>query len=197
MKGRLIPGLGIVDVETQLQVVPARRQGTGDGKAQAWVRRLDNNFCRIGGWLPRLTTDLSAATMASSTSLTSSFIPPNSGNGQGIRRKDLPDRSARHSAQARCGAALTEDRATWVELFLEETVHLAFATCGCSRSHAEGFAYRANGQSRPTVSSNGQIPCPRRQRSPSPCSTWLEPHARAPSDPVFPGTLPAADRGDA
>ncbi|HEU4705055.1 MAG TPA: translocation/assembly module TamB domain-containing protein [Sphingomicrobium sp.] len=56
-----IPGLGIVDVMTELKVVPgpggrgSRVVGTG----KAWVRRLDNDFFRdLAGGLPRIETDL-------------------------------------------------------------------------------------------------------------------------------------------
>ena len=56
----LIPGLGVVDVKTDLHVVPGQRgKARVMGKAEAWVRRLDNSFFRdLTGSLPRLTTDL-------------------------------------------------------------------------------------------------------------------------------------------
>ena len=57
----LIPGLGIVDVLTELKVVP----GAGDhgtlvqGRGRAWVRRFDNVFLRsLAGGLPVLDTQL-------------------------------------------------------------------------------------------------------------------------------------------
>jgi len=57
----LIPGIGVVDVMTDLKVVPGPG-GKGSlvtGKAKAWVRRLDNSFFRqMTGGLPRLETDL-------------------------------------------------------------------------------------------------------------------------------------------
>ena len=57
----LIPGLGIVDVTTELHVVP-RARGKGSrviGTGKAWVRRLDNSFFReLTGGLPRLETRL-------------------------------------------------------------------------------------------------------------------------------------------
>jgi translocation and assembly module TamB len=57
----LIPGLGIVDVVTELKVVPGPN-GHGShvvGTAKAWVRRLDNSFFRdLTGGLPWLTTNL-------------------------------------------------------------------------------------------------------------------------------------------
>ncbi len=57
----LIPGLGVVDVITDLHVVPgANNKGSHVvGTAKAWVRRLDNSFFRdLTGGLPSLTTDL-------------------------------------------------------------------------------------------------------------------------------------------
>ena len=56
----LIPGIGIVDVETRLKVVPASVRGTLlTGTARAWVRRLDNGFFRgIAGGLPVISTRL-------------------------------------------------------------------------------------------------------------------------------------------
>jgi translocation and assembly module TamB len=57
----LIPGLGIVDVQSELTVVPgpggkgSRIVGTG----KAWVRRLDNSFfASLTGGLPRIETQL-------------------------------------------------------------------------------------------------------------------------------------------
>ena len=56
-----IPGLGIVDVKTDLRIVPGP-DGRGSrtvGTATAWVRRLDNAFFReLAGGLPRLETNL-------------------------------------------------------------------------------------------------------------------------------------------
>ena len=55
-----IPGLGIVDVKSDLHVVPgAGGKARVVGKAEAVVQRLDNSFFRdLTGSLPRLTTDL-------------------------------------------------------------------------------------------------------------------------------------------
>jgi translocation and assembly module TamB len=61
MKRYLIPGLGIVDVVTDLHVVPGpNNQGSHVvGTAKAWVRRLDNSFFQsLTGGLPSLTTNL-------------------------------------------------------------------------------------------------------------------------------------------
>src|SRR5947209_5564315 len=61
MQRYLIPGLGLVDVVTDLHVVPGPA-GHGShvvGTAKAWVRRLDNSFFQsLTGGLPSLTTDL-------------------------------------------------------------------------------------------------------------------------------------------
>jgi translocation and assembly module TamB len=61
MQRYLIPGLGIVDVLTDLKIVPGPN-GRGSfvvGTAKAWVRRLDNSFFReLTGGLPRLETNL-------------------------------------------------------------------------------------------------------------------------------------------
>ncbi|MFL6751908.1 MAG: translocation/assembly module TamB domain-containing protein, partial [Sphingomicrobium sp.] len=57
----LIPGLGVVDVITDLKVVPgpAGHGSIVTGTAKAWVRRLDNSFFRdLTGGLPSLTTNL-------------------------------------------------------------------------------------------------------------------------------------------
>ncbi len=65
LSGRLnryfIPGLGIVDVQSRLTVVPGPN-GKGTrivGRGQAWVRRLDNGFlASLAGGLPRIDTGL-------------------------------------------------------------------------------------------------------------------------------------------
>lgn len=57
----LIPGLGIVDVNTELKVVPgAGGHGTQvAGRGRAWVRRFDNAFLRsLAGGLPQIDTAL-------------------------------------------------------------------------------------------------------------------------------------------
>src|SRR5438552_6310346 len=55
MQRYLIPGLGVVDVMTDLKVVPGEG-GHGShvvGSARAWVRRLDNSFFEtLTGGLP-------------------------------------------------------------------------------------------------------------------------------------------------
>ncbi|MEO6434039.1 MAG: hypothetical protein ABIO29_08715 [Sphingomicrobium sp.] len=62
LKRYLIPGLGVVDIVTDVKVVPGP-DGKGSmvtGTAKAWVRRLDNSFFRdLTGGLPSLSTNLS------------------------------------------------------------------------------------------------------------------------------------------
>jgi len=57
----LIPGIGIVDVNTELKVVPGPG-GRGTivaGRGRAWVRRFDNAFLRsLAGGLPQIDTQL-------------------------------------------------------------------------------------------------------------------------------------------
>ncbi len=57
----LIPGLGVVDVTSELKVVPnpAGRGTLVTGRGRAWVRRLDNRFLLgLAGGLPQIDTDL-------------------------------------------------------------------------------------------------------------------------------------------
>jgi translocation and assembly module TamB len=61
MQRYLIPGLGIVDVVTDLHVEPGPNNKGSHvvGTAKAWLRRLDNSFFRdLTGGLPSLTTNL-------------------------------------------------------------------------------------------------------------------------------------------
>jgi translocation and assembly module TamB len=61
LKRYLIPGLGIVDVLTDLKVVPgAGGHGSHvEGRGRAWVRRFDNAFLRsLAGGLPQIDTRL-------------------------------------------------------------------------------------------------------------------------------------------
>lgn len=61
MQRYLIPGLGVVDVMTELHVVPGPNNKGSHvvGTAKVWVRRLDNSFFQsLTGGLPSLTTSL-------------------------------------------------------------------------------------------------------------------------------------------
>jgi translocation and assembly module TamB len=157
MKRYLIPGLGIVDIETQLQVVP----GPGGkarviGKAQAWVRRLDNSFfASLTGGLPRLTTDLErGADGILHLSNLQLYSPKLRLSGQGIRRKDgtfLIEARGRQeqygTLRVRLDGRIERPK---VELFLDspnEALGIRDMRLFLD-PNAQGFAYRANGQSR-------------------------------------------------
>ncbi|MEO7410220.1 MAG: translocation/assembly module TamB, partial [Sphingomicrobium sp.] len=87
----LIPGIGIVDVKSDLRVIPGpNNKARVVGKAEAWVRRLDNNFfADLTGGLPRLTTDLErgADGILTFTNL-QIYSPKLRLSGSGIRRRD-------------------------------------------------------------------------------------------------------------
>ena len=87
----LIPGIGLVDVKSELHVVPGPDRHTRVvGKAEAWVRRLDNSFfADLTGGLPHITTDLER-TGDGILHLTNLqlFSPKLRLSGNGIRRRD-------------------------------------------------------------------------------------------------------------
>ena len=171
LKRYLIPGLGIVDVETQLKVVPGPN-GKGSrvvGKAQAWVRRLDNRFfAGLTGGLPRLTTDLERGNdgILHFTNL-QLYSPKLRLSGQGIRRKDGTFLIEARGTQAQYGPLrLRLDgriERPKVELFLErpnEALGIRDMTLLLD-PNGQGFAYQAKGQSRlGPFTSNGAILLP-------------------------------------
>ena len=91
MKRYAIPGLGIVDVDTDLHVVPGPGgKARAVGKARVWVRRLDNSFfAALTGGLPRLTSDLERGGdgILHLTNL-QLYSPKLRLSGQGYRRRD-------------------------------------------------------------------------------------------------------------
>ncbi len=172
LKRYLIPGIGIVDVETQLKVVP----GPGNkgsrvvGKAQAWVRRLDNEFfASLTGGLPRLTTDLERGNdgVLHFTNL-QLYSPKLRLSGQGIRRKDGSFLVEARGQQAQYGPLRLrldgEIERPRVELFLEspnEALGIRDMRLFLEPT-AAGYDYRANGQSRlGPFTSVGQILLPK------------------------------------
>lgn len=176
MKRYLIPGLGIVDIETQLQVVPGPG-GKGSrvvGKAQAWVRRLDNQFfASLTGGLPRLTTDLERGNDGILHLRNLQLYSPKLRlSGQGIRRKDgtfLIEARGRQeqygSLRLRLDGRIERPK---VELTLDspnEALGIRDMTLFLD-PNAGGFAYRASGQSRlGPFTSNGQILLPKGGRT--------------------------------
>lgn len=171
MKRYFIEGLGIVDVLTDLHVVPAPG-GHGSlvtGKAQAWVRRLDNSFfAGLTGGLPRLTSDLSR-TPDGVLHLTNLQIysPKLRLSGEGIRRRDGSFHVTAHGNQAKYGPVqlvLDGDIARpHVELFLarpNDSLGLSDVHATLSPT-AAGYDYKANGGSRlGPFTSSGQILLP-------------------------------------
>jgi translocation and assembly module TamB len=158
MKRYLIPGLGIVDVQTDLKVVPGpnNKGSIVTGKAEAWVRRLDNRFfASLTGGLPRLTTDLTRGNdgILHLTNL-QLYSPKLRLSGQGIRRKDGTFLIEARGRQAQYGTLrLRLDghiERPRVELTLDSpNVALGIRDMKLFLDpNAQGFAYRASGQSR-------------------------------------------------
>ena len=170
-----IPGLGIVDVKSNLTVVP----GPGGkarvvGKAQAWVRRLDNAFFRdLAGGLPRLTTDLERLPdgVLRFTNL-QLYAPSLRLSGSGIRRRDGTFRIEARGRQAKYGPLrMTLDgriERPRIDLLLDRP-NAAMGLSGVRLlldPIAEGFAYRAAGGSKlGPFTSNGRILLPRGGRA--------------------------------
>lgn len=157
LKRYYIEGLGIVDVLTDLRVVPGPG-GKGSlvtGSGKAWVRRLDNSFFRdLTGGLPRIETDLTLARdgVLRLTSL-QLYSPKLRLSGEGVRRRDGTFHITARGRQADYGPLrLTLDgniARPRIELFLErpnETLGLTDVRLLLDPTQA-GFAYRASGGS--------------------------------------------------
>ena len=171
MQRYLIPGLGVVDVVTDLHVVPGpNSQGSHVvGTAKAWVRRLDNSFFReLTGGLPTLTTDLERGNdgIVHFTNL-QIRSPKLRLSGAGERFKDGTFHITAAGRQAKYGPVRLVldghiDRPK-LEIFLPSPN----ATLGISNMRLAldptpaGYNYRANGGSRlGPVTSLGQILLP-------------------------------------
>ena len=107
MQRYLIPGLGIVDVITDLRVVPGPNNKGSHvvGTAKAWVRRLDNSFFRdLTGGLPSLTTNLERGNdgIVHLTNL-QLYSPKLRLSGQGVRLKDETFHITASGRQAKYG----------------------------------------------------------------------------------------------
>ena len=171
MQRYLIPGLGIVDVMTDLKVVPGPN-GHGShvvGTGKAWVRRLDNSFfASLTGGLPSLTTDLERGSdgIVHFTNL-QLYSPKLRLSGAGERFKDGTFHIVAAGRQAKYGPLrmvldgnIERPR---VDLFLERpndalgirAMHLLL------NPTAAGFDYRASGGSKlGPFTSTGQILLP-------------------------------------
>ncbi len=176
MKRYFIEGLGIVDVLTDLRVVPAPggRGSLVTGSAKAWVRRLDNSFFRdLTGGLPRLETDLTRTPDGllhlSNLQL---YSPKLRLGGEGVRYRDGTFHITARGRQAQYGPVrmvLDGNIARpKVELLLDrpnETLGLKDVRLLLNPTPA-GFDYRASGGSRlGHFTSNGRILLPRGART--------------------------------
>jgi len=167
----LIPGLGIVDVKTELKVLPGPG-GKGSvvaGRGQAWVRRFDNAFLRsLAGGLPYLDTRLERGPdgilYMRGLKLTAPSI---SLTGNGMRRRDGTFFFEGSGRQAQYGPVrLTLDGRIdkpELDIFLPRPMD----ALGLADVHLlldptpEGFAYRADGGSLlGPFTSNGAILLP-------------------------------------
>ena len=167
----MIPGIGIVDVKSELSVVPGADHHTHImGKAEAWVRRLDNKFfADLTGGLPHITTDLERTGdgVIHFTNL-QLFSPKLRLSGSGIRRRDATFLINASGRQAKYGP---------VKMLLDghiEHPHIELllpspnSAMGISAMRLSldprdyGFDYRASGGSKlGPFTSNGRILLPR------------------------------------
>lgn len=152
-----IPGLGIVDVTSELKVVPgAGGRGTLiTGKGRAWVRRFDNRFLAgLAGGLPQIETDLVRGPDRILHFRNLRLSGPSIRlSGNGFRRNDGTFFFEGSGAQTQYGAlALTLDgRIDRPKLAIRlerpnEAMGLAGVLLALDPTEA-GFAYRAEGQS--------------------------------------------------
>jgi translocation and assembly module TamB len=171
----LIPSLGVVDVKTDLHVVPGQRgKARVLGKAEAWVRRLDNSFFRdLTGSLPRLTTDLERTEDGilhfSNLQLYSRDLRL---SGSGIRRRDGTFHIAARGKQAKYGTLrmILDGRIERPKLDIlfdrpNEALDIRAMRLLLDPT-ATGFDYRAVGGSRlGPFTSNGRILLPKGGRT--------------------------------
>ena len=171
----LIPGIGIVDVKSDLRVAPGpNNKARVVGKAEAWVRRLDNRFfADLTGGLPRITTDLERTTDGILHFSNLQFHSPKLRlSGSGIRRRNGTFHIEASGRQAKYGPLkLVLDgrlERPKVELFLprpNEAMGISDMRLSLD-PRPEGFDYRASGGSRlGPFTSNGRILLPRGGRA--------------------------------
>jgi translocation and assembly module TamB len=171
-----IEGVGIVDVLTDLRVVPGPN-GHGTvvtGTAKAWVRRLDNSFFQsLTGGLPRIETNLTRTPDGilhlSNLQL---YSPKLRLSGEGYRNRDGTFHITATGRQASYGPVrmildgnIARPR---VQLLLDrpnDTLGLKDVRVALDPT-AAGYNYRANGGSRlGPFTSNGQILMPHGART--------------------------------
>jgi translocation and assembly module TamB len=167
----LIPGLGIVDVMTDLKVVPGvGGRGTHvEGRGRAWVRRFDNAFLRyLAGGLPqidtRLVRDRDGILMFKGLVLTA---PKLRITGNGLRRRDGTFQFKGSGSQAQYGPLVIAldgriDRPK-IDLALARPMDsLGLADVRVNLDpNPQGFAFRTSGGSTlGPFTGNGQILLP-------------------------------------
>ena len=172
MQRYLIPGIGIVDVMTDLKVMPGPN-GHGShvvGTAKAWVRRLDNSFFpSLTGGLPSLTTNLERGSDGIVHFTNLQLYSPKlrlSGAGAAAQRRHFPHHRRRAAGEIRSAeaGARRADRAAAAQHPPRSSERHARSHAPCTsrsiRSPA-GYNYKASGGSRiGPFTSNGQILLP-------------------------------------
>ena len=171
MQRYLIPGIGIVDVVTDLHVVPGPNNKGSHvvGTAKAWVRRLDNSFFQsLTGGLPWLTTNLERGNdgIVHFTNL-QLYSPKLRLSGEGVRFKDGTFHITAAGKQAKYGPVRVvldgHIERPKLDIFLprpNDTLGLTGVRLALDPI-AAGYNYRANGGSRlGPFTSNGQILLP-------------------------------------
>ena len=152
-----IPGLGIVDVKTELKVVPAG-PGQGSrvaGRGQVWVRQWENSFLAgLAGGLPVLETGLSrgpdGALVLTGLKLTA---PALSLFGNGVRRRDGSFHFEGSGRQGRYGPLTLKLDGRIERPTLDIVLARPMDALGLSQVHlhldplASGYAWQAKGQS--------------------------------------------------
>ncbi len=171
-----IDGLGIVDVQSELTVVPGPN-GNGSrvvGTGKAWVRRLDNSFfASLTGGLPRIETRLERGPdgVIHFTGM-QLYSPKLRLTGEGYRNRDGTFHIVARGRQAIYGPLRMVldghiERPS-VELFLErpnDTLGIRDMRLSLLPTDA-GFDYRASGESRlGPFTSNGRILLPKGGRT--------------------------------
>lgn len=163
-----IPGLGIVDVMTDLKVVPGpgRRGSQVVGSGRAWVRRFDNAFLRsLAGGLPQLQTGLARGpdqiVLFSGLRLNGPTIRI---TGSGLRRRDgtfafkgAGEQSQYGPFEIQLDGNIARPKINLVLARPVDALGLRAVTLALDPT-AQGFAWRAAGQSAlGPFSGNGQI----------------------------------------
>ena len=153
----LIPGIGLVDVLTELKVLPGPggRGTTVAGRGRAWVRRFDNAFLRsLAGGLPMIDTQLVRGTDGVLALRGLVLIGPTVRiAGNGIRRRDgtfffggAGTQGTYGPLKIRLDGDISKPR---IDLALDrpmDALGLAAVTLNLNPSPA-GFDYAARGQS--------------------------------------------------